>query len=108
MPQLTAGLEKWLEGHPTHPSIVTRIYSLDRRPKKPVPPRTMMIPAGPHSGVSVDLPVGEYLFEAYLPSGDVATKTVIVRHGANQPVLLRASESPHEWLSWQHLSGQAA
>jgi hypothetical protein len=53
----------------------------------------------------VDLPAGKYLFEAYLPNGDVATETVTVREGVNPPVVLRGTDSPHEWLSWQHLTG---
>jgi hypothetical protein len=109
MPQVTVSLEKWLEGQTTRPSILTRVYPLDLPRNEPAKPRSMMITAGPgataRATVSVDLPVGKYLFEAYLPNGDVATETVTVREGANPHVLLRATDSPHEWLSWQHLTG---
>jgi hypothetical protein len=67
----------------------------------------MMITAGPspQKGPVIDLPIGKYAFEAYLPNGDVATETVTIHEGDNAPVFLRATDSPHEWLSWQHLSG---
>ncbi|PYQ10752.1 MAG: hypothetical protein DMF80_23415 [Acidobacteria bacterium] len=107
MPQVTVGLEKWLEGQTTRPSILTRIHPLDLPDKQPARPRTMMISAGHNPGVSVDLPVGRYLFEAYLPSGEIATETATIIAGANKPVVLRATDSPHEWLSWQHLATQA-
>ena len=105
MPQVMVGLDKWLEGKTTRPVIVTRIHQLDLPDKTPTRPRTMMIPAGWNSGVSVDLPVGKYQFEAYLPNGDVATVTATIHDGANAPVVLRGTDSPHEWLSWQHLAG---
>ena len=111
MPQVMVSLEKWLDGgKTTSPSILTRVYPLDLAADAPAQPRTLMITAGPKLGagqgrVSVDLPAGKYLFEAYLPNGDVATETVTVHDGVNEPVLLRATDSPHEWLSWQHLTG---
>ncbi len=107
MAQITVTLEKWLEGQNTRPSILTRVYALDIPEKTPAKPRTMMIAAGPTpgTGATVDLPAGKYLFEAYLPNGDVASQTVTVQEGLNDPVTLRASDSPHEWLSWQHLAG---
>jgi hypothetical protein len=105
MPQLTIGLEKGLGGQTTRPSILARVYPLDRPEMEATRPRTVMIPAGRNPGVGVDLPAGRYLLEAYLPNGDVATETVTVRDGANAPVLLRATDSPQEWLSWQHLTG---
>lgn len=106
MAQVTVTVEKWLEGQTTRPSILARVYPLDLPGDAPAKPRSMMISAGGgQAGVSVDLPAGKYLFEAYLPNGDVATETVTVNDGANAPVVLRAADSPHEWLSWQHLTG---
>jgi hypothetical protein len=110
MPQVMVGLEKWLDGQTTLPSILTRVYLLDRPETEATKPRTMMIRAGPKGGglvpgASVELPVGKYLFEAYLPNGDVATETVTIHDGANAPVVLRATDSPRKWLSWQHLTG---
>jgi hypothetical protein len=67
----------------------------------------MMIAAGSGAQTSVELPAGKYLFEAYLPNGDVATRTATVKEGANEPVWLRGQDSPREWLSWQHLAGMA-
>jgi hypothetical protein len=109
MAQVTVSLEKWLDGgQTTRPSILARVYPLDRPADVPAQPRSMMISAGSTPGagrVTVDLPAGKYLFEAYLPNGDVATETVTVRDGINAPVLLQATDSPREWLSWQHLTG---
>lgn len=64
----------------------------------------MIIPAGQQSSTSVDLPVGRYLFEAYLPSGEIVTETVRITDAENSPVRLRGTDSPHEWLSWQNLA----
>jgi hypothetical protein len=110
MPQVTVSLGKWLDGQRqtrARPSILARIYPLDLPAATPDRPRTMMLVAGPTpaGGERVDLPAGKYLFEAYLPNGDVATETVTVHDGANAPVVLDATDSPHEWLSWQHLTG---
>jgi hypothetical protein len=104
MPQIQVGLDKWLEGQRTNPSIVTRIHALDSPSKEG--PRTVIIPAGQQSFVSLDIPVGRYLFEAYLPSGETVTKTVSVTDAGDKTVSLKASESPHEWLSWQHLAAR--
>jgi hypothetical protein len=106
MPQITVGLSKWLEGQEILPSIVTKIRALDRGRAGPGP-RTLIIPAGPHASVAVDLAEGRYLFEASLPNGDVATTSVTVKAANNDPVVLRASDSAHEWLSWQDLAGHA-
>ena len=109
MTQITVSVDKHLDGQSTRPSILARVYSLDLPTDAPSKPRSLMITAGragrPGPVSSVDLPPGKYLFEAYLPNGDVATETVTVRDGTNAPVVLRATDSPHEWLSWQHLTG---
>ena len=106
MPLVQVGLDKWLEGQTTGPTIVTRIRPVRKKGTKPVPPITMMIPAGKGATRSVDLRPGRYLFEAYLPSGEVTTLTATVKARGNAPIVLQAPDSPHEWLSWQHLAGQ--
>jgi len=106
VPQITVGLAKWLEGQEILPSIVTKIRAVDRGKAGPRP-RTLIIPAGPHASVVVDLAEGRYLFEASLPNGDVATTSVTVKAANNDPVVLRAPDSAHEWLSWQDLAGHA-
>jgi hypothetical protein len=106
MPQITVGLAKWLEGQEIFPSIVTKIRAVDRGKAGPGP-QTLIIPAGPRASVAVDLAEGRYLFEAFLPNGDVATTSVTVKAANNDPVVLRASDSAHEWLSWQDLAGHA-
>ena len=83
MAQVAVSVEKWLEGQTTRPSILARVYPLDLAADAPAKPTSMMISAGGgQAGVSVDLPAGKYLFEAYLPNGDVATETVTVNDGA--------------------------
>jgi hypothetical protein len=90
----------------TGPSIVTRIHSLGPPGSERVPMRTLVVSAGYQAAAArVDLPPGKYLFEAYLPNGDIASTVVTVALAGNDPVLLEAISSPHEWLSWQHLTG---
>jgi len=108
MADIRINLDKYLDGQTTQPAVETRIRRLDPPKRRKELPFAIMIPAGPKwssTGKSVDLPPGRYLVEAYLPNGDVATQTVTVREGANEPINLRAGESPHEWLSWQHFNG---
>jgi hypothetical protein len=108
MADIRINLDKYLDGQTTQPAVETRIHRLDPPKQQRGRPLAIMIPAGPKwssTGKSVDLAPGKYLVEAYLPNGDVATQTVGVHEGANEPVHLRAGGSPHEWLSWQHFNG---
>jgi hypothetical protein len=110
MAQLSITLDKYLQGQTTRPAVETRIHRLDAPGRGGAKSLAIMIPAGPRwlsTGQSIDLAPGKYLVEAYLPNGDVATQMVTVREGANEPLHLRAGESPHEWLSWQTFNGYA-
>jgi len=74
--------------------------------------RNFLVPIGPFGTPSqgpykyLELVPGRYLVEAILPAGEVVQDEVTLIEGA--PPLefdLRGLDSPHEWLSWQHLSG---
>ncbi|MFI5030301.1 MAG: hypothetical protein ACHQPH_06330 [Reyranellales bacterium] len=69
-------------------------------------PQRLIVPATQDKGTSsfpVDLPMGTYLIEASLPSGEFLRKTVQMRD-QDELVILQGTPSPHEWLSWAHLS----
>ena len=68
--------------------------------------RRLVVPATPNQYLSsspLDLPAGIYLIEASLPSGEFLRKTVQMRD-QDEVVVLKGTPSPHEWLSWAHLS----
>ncbi len=106
--KLRLHLDKYLGGLPTTDSAVTHLYALDAEGKRD-PSKdhvNLVIPAGrgtEHLTVEVD--PGEYLIEAVLPSGDIATDQVEVADGATLTIQLVAPHSPHEWLSWQQYLG---
>jgi hypothetical protein len=50
---------------------------------------------------------GSYLVRAHLPSGEIIDAPATVGDGF-EPVQLIASNSPHEWLSWQHYLGNVS
>lgn len=109
MAEVKISLDKYLEGQTTRPAVVTRIHRLDPpkiRGAHAIKPLALMIPAGNawSTGQSIDLAPGQYLVEAYLPNGEVVTQTVDVQQGTVD-VHLRGTNSPHEWLSWQHFNG---
>lgn len=57
--------------------------------------------------VLVDLSPGFYLIRARLPSGeDVTAQAVVSAEEPETTVTLHASQSPHEWLAWQHFLGE--
>jgi hypothetical protein len=75
--------------------------------------RNLVIPAGPmweqEEFLSVELPSGEYLVEAILPSGRVISEEVTLQEGDESwDVRLYAGRSPYEWLGWQYFVGNMA
>jgi hypothetical protein len=69
-------------------------------------PLRLVVPATQDANIlspPVDLPMGTYLVEASLPSGEFLRKTIQMR-GQDEVVILQGTESPHEWLSWAHLN----
>ena len=106
--KLSLRLNKDLGGASATDGAVTHLYGLDEAGKRD-PSRDLLnlvIPAGYGAGhLTVDVGAGEYLVEAVLPSGDVATDQVQAVDGREVPVELVAPHSPHEWLSWQQYLG---
>jgi len=68
----------------------------------------VLIPAGASGQTTaVDLAPGRYLIQAYLPGGDVISSAINVSDAEGaKTIQLQAPSSPHEWLSWQQLSGK--
>jgi len=64
------------------------------------------VEAGFGAGTMVDVPVaGVYDIELVTPSGEVLSDQQNVADGEIKRVAFTVGESPHEWLSWQRLSG---
>ena len=61
-----------------------------------------------HGEVTVKVPSpGFYFVRARLPSGETTiAQTVIKEDESLSEVILHPSQSPHEWLSWQHFLGE--
>ena len=94
--------------------VVANIYSTSsdtRGGGETAKRRDLLIPAGSEweqwpEYEDVSLGPGRYLVEVILPSAEVIGEEVIVEESAvPQELRLRATESPHEWLSLQHLVG---
>lgn len=76
-----------------------------RYPEVPFETRVHM-PAGQHQENSVEnLPDGTYRLEARLPDGKVISRNATVTGNDRCSVEFDAGRSPHEWLSWQKMSG---
>lgn len=64
------------------------------------------VEAGLGAGTMVDVPAaGVYDIELVTPSGEVLSDQQNVADGEIKRVAFTVGESPHEWLSWQRLSG---
>jgi hypothetical protein len=109
--QLNLRLEKWLEGDSLERGVVANIYAVPS-PGEPASAsrdrRDLLIPSGQERPHVVDVEPGRYLVEALLPSGDIVSSEVTVAEKEQLDVTLRAENSPHEWLSWQHLMGNVS
>ncbi len=57
-----------------------------------------------NQSTQIPLEPGNYFIRASLPSGELINQQTTVGDGI-QRIELRASDSPHEWLSWQHYLG---
>ncbi len=102
MTSLRIGVRKYLDGENIDRGVIARVIPLDRRsPTK----RNVILPIGDAEDTTkVDVVPGKYLVQATLPSGSVLMKEVDVEAGHDVALLLDADRSPHEHLSWQHLS----
>jgi len=109
MAKLRIKLEKWLEGGESQ--VVGSVHPVPD-PKTGMPAerrrgslRDLIIPATmAERFLSVDVEPGRYLVEVMLPSGEIVSQPVTVGPGG-ETVKLRGDDSPHEWMSWQHLMG---
>lgn len=100
-------VDKFLEGETVENGALVEIRALDPGGRSRLVEK-VPVPVGQQSNFyrAVDLSPGRYELTAHMPSGELLTKTVDL---AEQPgytdVVLRGAQSPHEWLSWQHLFG---
>lgn len=91
--------------------IVSNVLPADAPTRKELPGgyRQVVIPAsdaGSSGYTEIRVPAGSYLVEAALPSGRLIVHEIQVSQ-TSEPVdmPLTIAGSPHEWLGWQHLSG---
>lgn len=101
MSRLLICLNKWLDGQNLPQGVIAEVSASGLT--KPI---RVVIPAGTSGQtVPVEVKPGVYLVRAFLPSGELASKDVMLNEHEDVTVVLRASESPHEWLSWHHFVG---
>ncbi len=110
MSNLRLRIDKYLEGDESRPpKVFAKIYSLgssgaQRQSKSTATQAMIPISHLPAHAASVDLAPGRYYVEAVLPSGEILADDVVLS-GPTEELVLRADDSPREWLSWQHLVG---
>lgn len=110
MTKIRFRLETYLEEDSPEFGVVANIYDVSDRPGKRNNLRDLVIPAGSRGfSEDIELDPGKYIVEAILPSGEVVSEEVTVED-SQEPyeLLLFASSTPHEWLSWQHFTGNVA
>lgn len=111
MSMLRLRVHKYLDSYDeAPPQVFARIHALDPDTGRNVlraEIRREMIPISDQStaGRLIDLPPGRYFVEVTLPSGEILGDDVRVPATGDAELVLQAEESPHEWLSWQHLMG---
>jgi hypothetical protein len=110
MTKLRLRVDKYVEDDgDIPPQILATIYSVGpasgNRAKKVV--RREMVPISHQSSHAreLDLKPGHYFVEVTMPSGEILSENVELSSGREQDLVLNAEDSPHEWLSWQHLVG---
>lgn len=109
MSSLRLRIDKYLEGDASRPpKVFAKIYSLGESGARrtSAAPLQAMIPIShiESHATTIDLDPGHYYVEAVLPSGEVLADDVELS-GPSGELVLQADDSPHEWLSWQHLVG---
>lgn len=115
MGRVTVRLEKGLDPrHWAEPAgagdVIGRIWRVrgstggDADPDRGLP-RSIVIPVGSGQPQEVNLPLGRYVIDALLPSGELVSEDVVVESDNDLQVYLYGKHSGHEWLSWQHLVG---
>jgi hypothetical protein len=105
---LSLRLDKWLEGQEVQNGAVANVYAIGTTTSAQANThRNIVIPAGTGSAFrTIDVDPGRYLIEAHLPSGETLSQEVVVPQASpSVEVRLQGDHSPHEWLSWQHFTG---
>ncbi|MBT1514879.1 hypothetical protein KIP88_30765 [Bradyrhizobium sp. SRL28] len=109
MGTLKLHLEKRHLGTPIELAVVAKVRQIaDATGSMPDDPleQEVVIPAGMQLSKQVEVPVGTYLIEARLPSGEVfRERRKVSRDDEEVDVTFKAGQSPHEWLSLQRLAG---
>lgn len=104
-------INKYLQpGGGPPPQVFARITRMDERGRSvPSSLRHELVPisAQEHDSRSIRLDSGAYAVEVRLPSGELLSDSVSVLEGVDQDLVLMAEASTHEWMSWQHLAGNA-
>ncbi|MCZ8115973.1 hypothetical protein [Silanimonas sp.] len=92
------------------PKVFARITRIDDRGRSvPSSQRYELVPISTQDGDSatIHLSSGAYAVEVRLPTGELLADSLQIEEGEVQLLVLTAENSPHEWLSWQHLAGNA-
>ncbi|MGA9994550.1 MAG: hypothetical protein WBP93_04000 [Pyrinomonadaceae bacterium] len=109
MSSLRLRVNKYVEGG-LAPEVSAMIYKLSESGAQRDPghaPMSELIPVSdrPEQAKTINLEPGRYYVETVLPSGEILADSVALEGDASQELVLSAEDSPHEWLSWQHLVG---
>src|SRR5947208_2828638 len=114
MKHLHLRINKDLESDGGTPPVVFGTISgfdaISGRKRRDVTPRREAIPisGNPADARPVELAPGQYLVEVTMPSGEIISNQIDMTPDEDASLVLQAEESPHEWLSWQHLMGNVA
>jgi hypothetical protein len=103
-------IDKYLEGDSLERGAVVEIRAIEPKGGRRRVDR-LVVPVGTDSNMTrgIDLEPGRYEFAAYLPSGTVTSRVIDVSDGPTpEKVVLEGGDSPHEWMSWQHMYGNVA
>jgi len=104
--RIDAYLESDMEGSPSVPTVVYSLDSASRSSATETPVRTLVpIDIDPRNVAELSLEPGDYYVESMLPSGEMLTKSVTLSADESRDLVLKTTESPNEWFSWQHLMG---
>jgi hypothetical protein len=91
-------------------AVVARLYRLGVRRVDDrygiLSSQMLTIPIGGNRFKSLQLRPGTYICDAILPSGDLATKEIIVDEpDRTVETIISTAEPTYRWLSWQYLTG---
>jgi hypothetical protein len=110
MSTLLLRIEKDIDTRGVPPQVFAKIYAVEKGTAQRAldrPPIEELVPISPRTEhvKAIQVQPGGYYVESILPSGEVLAGHVLVASNQTQELVLRGEQSPHEWLSWQHLVG---